>query len=126
MPIHTAARPTLMDAMTPIITALEAADIRVYVSMRDLDPPCCFFPIPELTFRFREGSYSAAYRIVLLVPNTERRIAIESLSELLEAVQVALSWRAQTARPVEVVLADSSAVVLAYEIQFSETVKPCP
>lgn len=111
--------PTLVDAMTPFITALEDAGIRVFVSMRDIDPPCAFFPIPELTFRFKEGSFQAAYRLVLVVPNTSRELAIQSLSELLEAVQTALGHRAQTARPVEVVLADNSAVVLAYELSFS-------
>lgn len=114
--------PTLADAMTPLIGVLEAAEIRVFVSMRDIDPPCVFLPIPELSFRFKENTFQADYRLVLVVPNTSRDLAIQSLSELLTQVQTALGHRAQTARPVEVVLADSSAVVLAYELTFSMNV----
>jgi hypothetical protein len=110
---------TLADAMSPVIAALDAAGIRSCVSMRDIDPPTVFLPIPELTFRFKDASFDAAFRLVLIVPNTSRELAIESLSELLETVQVAIGRRAQTARPVEVVLADNSAVVLAYELSFA-------
>lgn len=116
---------SLVDAMSPVLTALDAAGIRVFTSMRDLDPPCAFVPIPELTFRFKDGGLDAAFRIVLVTPNTDRDTAITSLSELVESVQVALGRRAQTARPVEVVLADNSAVVLAYELTFSLTIRNC-
>lgn len=111
--------------MAPIITALEDAGIRVCVSMREIDPPTVFFPVPELDFSFKEASFQAAYRLVLITPNTSRDLGIQALSELLTQVQTALGHRAQSARPVEVVLADNSAVVLAYEIAFSMKIRNC-
>lgn len=111
--------PTLIDAMKPVIDVLEYAEIRVCVAMADIDPPCVFFPVPDLSFRFKERTFEASYRLVLITPNTSRDVAIEVLSDLVTAVQTAIGHRAQTARPVEVVLADNSAAVLAYELAFS-------
>lgn len=117
--------PSLVDVMNPVIEALEGADIRVVVSMRDIDPPCVFLPIPELTYRFKDGGLEAAVRPVCVAPNTDRTTAIESLSELLDATQAALGRRATVARPVEVALADNSAAVLGYELAFQLTVRNC-
>jgi len=120
MAIETDQAPVLVDAIYPLLDALDQAEIRWCLSMRDIDPPTVFVPLPTLAFRFKESNFRADYRLVLIVPNTERRLAIDALSELLDRVQRALGFRAESATPVEVALADNSAVVLAYEIPFAE------
>jgi hypothetical protein len=116
---------SLIDVMNPVIEALEGAEIRVTVSMRDIDPPCVFLPVPALAYRFKDGGLDADLRPVCISPNTDRATAIGVLSDLLEATQAALNRRSTSGRPVEVLLADNSAALLAYELSFQLTVRNC-
>lgn len=121
--IVTAARPFLVDAVTPIVAALEAADIRITLDLKDLNPPGCYLAAPELEFRYRAGDFTASYTLLVVARNSTRRLAFAEMSELLVAVQKVLGERAQTARAVDVPTNDGTAVLLGYELSWHERVR---
>jgi hypothetical protein len=121
--VVTPIRPVINDAMRPILDALTAAGIRSTNDLKMLNPPCAYLAAPELAFRFRQGDFTATYTLLLVASNTSRRLAFDEISELLMTAQQVLGERAQTARPVDVPTNDGSAVLLGYELSWSERVR---
>ena len=121
--VVTPIRPVINDAMRPILDALTAAGIRATNDLKMLNPPCAYLAAPELSFRFRQGDFTATYTLLLVASNTSRRLAFDEISELLLTCQQVLGERAQTARPVDVPTNDGSAVLLGYELSWSERVR---
>ena len=115
--------PTLVDAMRPIVIALEANGIRCTADYKFLNPPCCYLPPPDLDFRFRQGDFTANYSLVLIAANTTRRLALEEMAQLLVVVQRVLNDRAVHAIPEDVPTNDGSAVLLAYRLTWSERIR---
>lgn len=124
--VVTPARPVINDAMRPILDALTAAGIRATNDFKMLNPPCAYLAPPELSFRFRQGDFTATYTLLLVSANTSRRLAFDEISSLLLLCQQVLGERAQTARPVDVPTNDGSAVLLGYELSWSERVRQAP
>ena len=126
-PVITDSRPIITDAMAPILDALTAGGIRATNDLKMLNPPCVYLAPPELTFRFRQGDFTAGYTMLVVAANTSRRLAFDEMSQLILQVQSILGERAQTARPVDVPTQDGSAILLGYEFSWSERVRqPSP
>lgn len=126
-PVVTDTRPIITDAMAPILDALTAGGIRATNDIKMLNPPCAYLAPPELSFRFRQGDFTASYTLLLVAANTSRRLAFDEMSQLLLQVQTILGERAQTARPVDVPTQDGSAILLGYEFTWAERVRqPSP
>lgn len=123
MTVTTATRPVINDAMRPILDALTAAGIRSTNDLKMLNPPCAYLAPPELSFRFRQGDFTAEHTLLLVASNTSRRLAFDEISQLLLLCQQVLGDRAQTARPVDVPTNDGSAVLLGYQLSWSERVR---
>jgi hypothetical protein len=121
--VVTPTRPFLVDAITPILEALEAGGIRVTLDVKDLNPPGCYLAPPEIEFRFRAGDFTATHTLLLVVRNTTRRLAMAEMSGLLVAVQTILGERVQRARAVDVPTNDGTAVLLGYEFSWHERVR---
>jgi hypothetical protein len=121
--IVTAARPFILDAMTPIVEAIAAAGIRIALDLKDLNPPGCYLAAPELEFRYRAGDFTASYTLLAVARNTSRRLALAEIGELIVAVQSVLGERAQSGRPVDVPTNDGTAVLLGYEFSWHERVR---
>lgn len=116
-------RPTLMDAITPVIDLLTAAGIRVTMDISQLNPPGCLLAPPELDFRFNGGDFTASYTLIAVVGSTDKTRAIANLSDYLSEVLLALGDRPVTARPVDVTLADASAVLPGFDIRWSTRIR---
>ena len=116
-------RPTLMDALTPVLELLTAAGIRVTMDIVQLNPPGCLLGPPELDFRFNGGDFTASYTLIAVVGSTDRTRAISNLSEYLSEVLVALGDRPVTARPVDVTLADASTVLPGMELRWTTRIR---
>ena len=122
-PPATTSLPLILSAAQPILEALRAAGLRVYEDNRDINPPCIYYAPPTLHFRFNRGDYEADQTLLLCSNNTVKRIQYQELSELLEAAQEALGARMVTARPADVWTADQTAVVAAYELTWTDTIR---
>lgn len=116
-------RPTVSDAIAPILELLIAAGLRATVDVVQLNPPGCLLLAPELLFRFAGGDFTATHRLIAVVGSTDRTRAIAALSDYLDQVVAALGDRAVSARPVDVTLADASTLLPAYELQWTERVR---
>lgn len=121
--VVTPGQPVINDAMRPILDALTAAGIRSTNDIKMLNPPCAYLAPPELSFRYRAGDFTATYTLLLVASNTSRRLAFDEISGLLLLCQQVLGERAQTARPVDVPTNDGSAVLLGYELSWSQRIR---
>jgi hypothetical protein len=115
--------PSLLDPLEAILGALEAAGVRATIEIKDLNPPGCYLAPPDLEFRFRQGDYTATYTLLVCAPNTSRRQQYAAMAELLAVVNGALGYRSPSARPVDVPTNDGTAVLLGYELSWSERVR---
>jgi hypothetical protein len=116
-------RPTLRDAIDPVLDLLTAAGIRVTLDITQLNPPGCLLGPPELDFRFNGGDFTASYVLVATVGSSDRTKMIYSLSDYLVEVLAALGDRPVTARPVDVTLADASTVLPGYELRWTTRIR---
>lgn len=116
-------RPTVLDALRPVLDALNAGGIRVTLDIAQLNPPGCLLGPPELDFRFNGGDFTAGYSLIAVVGSTDKTRAIGNLSDYLSEVLVALGDRPITARPVDVTLADASTVLPGYELRWSTRIR---
>ena len=116
-------RPTVLDALQPVLGALNVAGIRATMDIAQLNPPGCLLGAPELDFRFNAGDFTATYSLIVVVGSTDKTRAIGNLSEYLSEVMVALGDRPLTARPVDVTLADASTVLPGYELRWSTRIR---
>jgi hypothetical protein len=114
--------PTLLDAYQPISDALEVAGIRVTADFTNVHPPCVYIHPPEMEFRFHKGDFTARYRVTVMVGLTDRLKAIGQLSEFMAQVLEALSYRVQTAVPVDVITADQTTAIPAMELSWTARV----
>jgi hypothetical protein len=117
------APPVILSALAPIIAALEAAGLRVVEDVKDINPPCVYVAPPTLRFRFRQGDYECDQTLVLCSSNTVKRAQYEELSDLMARSQSALGHHAVTARPADMWTADQTAVLAAYEMTFTDTIR---
>lgn len=122
-PQATTALPILISAAQPIIQALLDAGLRVFDDPKDLNPPCVYYAPPTLRFSFRVGSYECDQTLLLCSGHTVKRVQYQELSELMAAVQQALGGAVVTARPADVWSADQSAVLAAYEMTWTDTIR---
>jgi len=116
-------RPTLLDALTPVVAMLEAAGIRVTLDYSKLNPTGCYLGPPELDYRFKAGDFTASYTLLVVAGSNDGTRAISVLSAELDRVIVALGNRPVTARPVTVVPADNSNVLSAMEVQWTDRIR---
>jgi hypothetical protein len=114
---------TILDPLDDILGKLEAAGVRATIDIRDLNPPGCYLAPPELEFRFRQGDYTATYTLLVCAPNTTRRQQFVAMAELLAAVNGALGYRSPNARPVDVPTNDGTAILLGYELSWTDRVR---
>lgn len=118
-----ARRPTVQDALSPVLEALTAAGVRVTMDIAQLNPPGCLLGAPELDFRFNGGDFTATYSLIAVVGSTDKTRAIGNLSDYLSEVLIALGDRPITARPVDVTLADASTVLPGYELRWTTRIR---
>lgn len=123
MSIDVATRPTLMDAIRPVLDQLTAAGIRVTLDITQLNPPGCILLPPELDFRFNAGDFTASYTLIATVGSSDRTRMIAALSDYLPTVLQALGDRPVTGRPVDVTLADSSTALPGYELRWTTRIR---
>jgi hypothetical protein len=115
--------PVILSALAPILQALEAVGIRVYSDPKDINPPCAYLAPPTLRFSFGKGGYEADQTLLLCSSNTVKRAQYEELSDLMARSQSALGYRMVTARPADIWTADQTAVLAAYELTWTDTVR---
>jgi hypothetical protein len=116
-------RPTLLDALTPVLAMLDQAGIRVTLDYSKLNPTGCYLGPPELDYRFKAGDFTANYTLLVVAGANDGTQAVRVLSAELDRVIVALGSRPVTARPVAVVPADASSVLLGMEISWSDRIR---
>lgn len=120
-PLVTEAAPVIIAALTPVMEALQAAGVRVFDDVQDVNPPCVLMQPPVLTFRFKAGNYSAAQTAMLLTSNTVRRAQWVELSDLLEQVQQVLGYGIGDAVPVlSAYFPDGTGITAAYQISWTD------
>jgi hypothetical protein len=115
--------PVILEALQPIYTALVAAGLRVFLDPKEVNPPCVYLAPPTMRFRFRQGDYECDQTLLLCSGNTVQRAQYEELSDLLARSQSALGYRMVTARPADMWTADQTAVLAAYEMTWTDTIK---
>lgn len=115
--------PVIISALAPILQALGAAGIRAYEDPKDINPPCAYLAPPTLRFRFGQGGYEADQTLLLCSSNTVKRAQYEELSDLMARSQSALGHRMVTARPADMWTADQTAVLAAYELTWTDTLR---
>jgi len=116
-------RPTLMDALEPVLAMLDQAGIRVTLDYSKLNPPGCYLGPPELDFRFKAGDFTAAYTLLVVAGANDGTRAVQVLSAELDRVIVALGSQPVTARPVAVLPSDNSNVLLGMEVSWSSRIR---
>lgn len=115
--------PSIDGAMRMVLDALEPTGYRVAVDSRDLNPPGLLLNPPTLTYRFQSGSFDAVFTLVVTAANTERMAAYGELSEMIANISAALTGRVITARPVDVWSSDQTALIAAYELQWTDQLR---
>jgi hypothetical protein len=115
--------PVILSALAPIHQALVAAGLRVVEDPADINPPCVYLAPPTLRFRFGQGSYEVDQTLLLCSSNTVKRAQYEELSDLMARSQSALGHRMVTARPADIWTADQTAVLAAYEMTWTDTIR---
>lgn len=113
----------LAEAVAGIVQQLRDAGIRATDDARDLNPPAVQVRPPEIAWRFNKGGWTATWELWCIVPDAGAHQSLETVSDLIEQVQAALGWHAQSARPDSVVLPDLSTVP-GYILTFTETLSP--
>lgn len=121
--LATTTRPRLVDALAPILAALEGIPARVVYDAKDVNPPCFLLQPPVIHFAFRGGNFTAEQTLVVIAANTNRRTAYGELSDLLVAAQEAIGDAIVTGRPVDVWTADQTALLPAYELTWTDAVR---
>ena len=116
-------RPTLMDALTPVLAMLDQAGIRVTLDYSKLNPTGCYLGPPELDYRFKAGDFTAAYTLLVVAGANDGTRAVQVLSAELDRVIVALGNQPVTARPVAVMPSDNSNVLLGMEVSWSSRIR---
>jgi hypothetical protein len=116
----------LLDAYGYVLDKLEAAGIRWNIDLQNMIVPGVLVPVPELTFRYSRSTLDARFTVVAVVNNTNRRAAVEELSELVTLVQSALDGAITELRPVEVTTTDSTGSLLAAELPITVSLKGTP
>jgi hypothetical protein len=116
------APPTLIDALAAVLDPLLLIwPGRVFLDVRDLNPPCAFLHPPVLNYRtLADGRYSADQTLLLVASNTVRRESYEQLSRMLAEFRQALPGRGDVARPADIWTADGSAVLAGYELTWTD------
>jgi len=112
-----------MDALAPALSMLENAGIRVTLDYAKLNPPGCYLAAPELDYRFKAGDFTAAYTLLVVAGANDGTRAVQVLSTELDRVMTALSNLPVTARPVAVLPADNSNVLLGMEVSWSSRIR---
>jgi hypothetical protein len=123
MSLDYGSRPTVMDAIRPVMEQLTAAGIRATLDIAQLNPPGCILLPPELDFRMNAGDFTASYALIATVGSSDRTRMIVALSDYLPSVLQALGDRPVTARPVDVTLADASTVLPGYELRWTTRIR---
>jgi hypothetical protein len=116
-------RPTLMDAINPVLDLLTAAGIRVTLDSAQLNPPGCLLLPPVLEFRFNAGDFTATYTLIVTVGSSDRTKMISSLSDYLALVLDVLGDLPVTGRPVDVTLADKSTVLPGFQLGWTTRIR---
>ena len=116
-------RPSVMDAIRPVMEQLAAAGIRVTLDIAQLNPPGCILLPPELDYPVQRRRLHGELRAVVTVGSSDRTRMIVALSDFLPSVLQALGDRPITARPVDVTLADASTVLPGYELRWSTRIR---
>jgi hypothetical protein len=113
--------PDLQQALDALLVELRAGGLNAASDPAELTLPGVLVDAPALEVRFGKG-WTAAWTLVLAVPNTDRRTSLANLGDLLDATLSALNYQAQVARPVQLQLPDQGAPVPAYEISFTQRI----
>jgi hypothetical protein len=112
-----------MDALEPVLAMLDQAGIRVTLDYSKLNPTGCYLGPPELEYRFKAGDFTATYTLLVVAGANDGARAVQALSVELDRVLIALANYPVTARPVSVLPADNSTVLLAMEVSWSSRVR---
>lgn len=110
------------EAMDAVVSTLTAAGIRAVVDERDVNPPCAWLREPTLSYRFNKGGYDVSWRLLAVVPDSGRRVAIDGLADLIDQIQTALAGAVVAAAPVDVPTGDG-AVLPGYELTWSDRIR---
>jgi hypothetical protein len=122
-PLVTTAPPLILSAAQPILQALLDAGLRVAEDVKDINPPCVYYAPPTMRFRFQRNDYECDQTLILCSGNTVKRVQYQELSDLLTTVQDVLGARVVTARPADIWTADQTAVLGAYEVTWTDTIR---
>jgi hypothetical protein len=118
-----ATRPTVQDALMPVLDLLSGAGIRVTLDVTQLNPPGCFLALPSIDWRFQGGDFEASYRLTIVAESTDRTRAVANLSEQLDELVTVLGNRPVHADAVEVATADGTNTLLGYELSWSQRIR---
>lgn len=115
--------PLILEAVAPVLTALQAAGLRVVEDPKDVNPPCIYLAPPTMRFRFNRADYEVDFTLLLCSSNTVKRAQYEELSDMMMRAQDALGFPMVTARPADIWTADQTAILAAYEMTWTSAMK---
>lgn len=108
-------------AMAALATKLAA--FRPALDTRDLNPPGVLILPPAASFRFGDGSYTATWTVIPVVPNAGTEQAIKSLSSLVAGIRAALDGAPVQAEPYTLALDGQSDPLPAYQLTWSDVIR---
>jgi hypothetical protein len=116
-------RPTLMDALTPVLDLLAGAGVRVTLDFTQLNPPGCYLHPPSISWRFNGGDFEATYKLTIVTEATDRTRAVANLSIQLDELVQVLGGLAVSAEPVDVLTADGSFNLPGYDLTWTQRIR---
>jgi hypothetical protein len=116
-------RPTLMDALTPVLDLLAGAGVRVTLDYALLNPPGCLLQLTSLAWRFNGGDFETTYKLTVVTGDTDRTHAVVNLSAELDTIVAALKFAPVTAIPVDVLTADGTSSIPGMELTWSQRIR---
>jgi hypothetical protein len=123
MSIDVDGRPTLMDALTPVLDLLAGAGVRVTLDYALLNPPGALLQLTNLDWRFQAGDFSTTFKLTVITGDTDRTHAVANLSAELDRIVVALGFLPVTAVPVDVLTADTTASLPGMELTWTQRIR---
>lgn len=109
----------LLAVMQSMCAGVSAQGLPATVDERDLNPPALLLRPPELSWRFQQGRYDAAWTAVICVNDAGRTASLAALGPLLEQAAAGLGVPVLGGRPVDLLLPDQAGPLPAYEITFN-------
>lgn len=106
-----------------VALAEQLAAHRPALSTQDLNPPGVLILPPTAQYRFADGSYTAEWTAIAVVPNVGTREAVSALSALVAGVRAALDGQPVRATPYTLAVDGFSDPLPAYQITWAAVVR---